>query len=171
MENARFAQILRRMEASGIASPAQLRGCEEQEIFELEKKYNVLLPYSYRQYLQVMGHDSSKLFGFDHVAAVYAAVIDITADWSQYLEEEEMGPPASFVLPQDALLISERLGDQFEFIRCVDKADSTVWYFNTWDWEIRVSYLSVYEWLECWCGQSEDAIASGYFNPSSRGFR
>jgi hypothetical protein len=57
-----------------------------------------------------------------------------------------------------------RLGEQFEFIRCSGQEDSTVWYFNTWEWQVRESSPSVLAWLETWCEEAERAIASGYFD-------
>ena len=72
-------------------------------------------------------------------------------------------PPDGFELPADALVILGRLGEQFDFIRCTNQDDSPVWYLNSWDWKVVESFPSVNDWLECWCGQAEEAIESGYF--------
>ncbi|NVE01761.1 SMI1/KNR4 family protein [Massilia sp. BJB1822] len=159
-----FKRLLKRMEHSRVASSQNVLGCTEQEVIAIEKKYKLRLPQVYRRYLETMGHRSGRLFAFDHVAAFYSAVLNLTADAPNDWSEDGLDPPSDFLLPRNHLLISERLGDQFEFICCNGDNESPVWYFNTWDWEIRLQHQSVQEWLECWCTQSEDAIASGYFS-------
>jgi hypothetical protein len=84
--------------------------------------------------------------------------------WAECHAEDGSGPPSTFEFPADALLIAGRLGDQFEFIRCMGQEDSPVWYFNTWEWLVRESHPSVLAWLECWCGEAERAIADGYYD-------
>jgi len=164
----RFQQLLLRMERSGIASPPQLVGCSEQEIAALEARYNLCLPQTYMLYLRVMGHKSGRLFTCDHMAVYYRNVLAMTAEqrqvWAECNDEDGSGPPPNFDLPADALLIAGRLGDQFEFIRCRSQEDSSVWYFNTWEWQTRESNPSVLAWLETWCGEAERAVASGYFD-------
>jgi hypothetical protein len=66
-------------------------------------------------------------------------------------------------LPGDALLIYGHL-EQFEFIRCGGQDDSPVWYFNTWEWQVRQTEACVLAWLESWCIEAEWTIASGYFD-------
>jgi hypothetical protein len=115
----------------------------------------------------MMGHKSGRLFTCDHMAVYYRHVLEMTAQqrrmWAECNAEDGSGPPPEFDLPLDALLIAGRLGDQFEFIRCNGQEDSALWYFNTWEWQVRQSNPSVFAWLETWCGEAEDAIASGYF--------
>jgi hypothetical protein len=69
----------------------------------------------------------------------------------------------AFSLPSDALLVAGRLDEQWQFIRCTDQTDSPVWHFGEDDWSIRQVHASVLDWLNCWCGIAEEAIASGYF--------
>jgi len=60
-------------------------GCTEEEIQELEKKLNVFLPESYKEFLLWMGKDSGGfLRGSDFL---YPKIIDIQ-DWSWELIEE-----------------------------------------------------------------------------------
>jgi hypothetical protein len=110
-----------------------------------------------------MGHRSGRLFTSDHMAVLYSYVVEMTADrrrkWAGHTSDDEGGPPSTFQLPPDALLIASRLGEQFEFIRCNRQDDSPVWYFNDWEWEIRQSHSSVLGWLECWCAAAEQAIS------------
>jgi len=164
----RFQRLLQRMEWSAVAALSQLVGCSEQEVSALEVRYGIRLPQTYTLYLRVMGHKSGRLFTSDHMAVFYRYVLEKTAEerqtWLECNAEDGSGPPSEFDLPPDALLIAGRLGDQFEFIRCSGQEDSPVWYFNTWEWQVRESHPSVLAWLECWCGEAENAFASGYFD-------
>lgn len=173
MDFDRFQRLLRRMEKSAVALPSQLVGCSEQEVAALEARYQLRLPQTYTTYLQVMGHKSGRLFTHDHMAVFYRYVLEMTADerqlWAKSNAVDGSGPPPGFELPPDGLLIAGRLGDQFEFIRCHGQDDSQVWYFNTWDWQMRESNSSVLAWLEAWCGEAERAIATGYFDQFPEG--
>jgi hypothetical protein len=164
----RFQRLLQRMERSGVASSSQFVGCSEQEINALEARYGLRLPQTYMHYLRVMGHRSGRLFTCDHTAVFYPCVLEMTAEqrrsWAECNADDGSGPPPEFELPRDALLIAGRLGDQFEYIRCSGQEDSPVWYFNTWEWQVQEFHPSVLAWLETWCGESEQAIASGYFD-------
>ena len=164
----RFSQILSRMASSHIATVTDLVGCSEIEIAALEVKYQIQLPHTYKKYLQIMGHRSGRLFTFDHMAVFYSYVLGMTGDLRQEWLAENV-PPEKFSLPADALIISGRLGEQFEFIRCTGGEDSPIWYFNTWEWNIRESQSSVITWLALWCGESEKAVASGYFEQNPNG--
>lgn len=164
----RFSQLLQRMEQSKVALPAQRVGCTEAEIAALETRYGLRLPQTYTLYLRTMGHQSGRLFAHDHMAVFYPYVLHMTADLRKEWAQEASGPPPGFALPEDALLIAGRLGQQFEFIRS-GQEDSPLWYFNTWEWEIRESHPSVLSWLEVWCEEAERAIASGYFDGLTEG--
>jgi len=168
MDEDPFARLLRRLEASRVAAFADLVGCTPGEIEALEARYGVRLPRTYRRYLEAMGHRSGRLFTCDHAAVFYPHVLAMTAEqqrlWAEARAEHGSGPPPEFELPVDALLIYGRLGEQFEFIRCDAQDDSPVWYFNTWEWQVRETEPSVLAWLESWCTEAEGAIASGYFD-------
>ena len=159
----RFRRLLDRMTANQVASAADLVGCSDAEIAALESRYTLRLPQSYRQYLQTMGHRSGRLFTHDHLAVFYRYVVNMTEDLKRDWAQGVDAPPATFSLPAGALLICGRLGAQFDYIQCVGTDDSPVWRFNTWDWKIVESRPSVHAWLEHWCGEAEQAIASGYF--------
>ena len=168
MDDARFDRLLRRMERSGVASQVQLIGCSPSEIAALEARYALRLPHSYRRYLEVMGHQSGKLFKHDHMAVTYPYVLAMTAEerqsWAACQAEDGSGPPPEFEFPDEALLIAGRLGEQFSFIRCMGQDDVPVWYLNNYRWQTREMHASVLDWLECWCEAAEGAIASGYFD-------
>jgi hypothetical protein len=150
--------LIRRMEQSQVALPDELRGCSESEIETLERTYNLSLPLVYREYLATMGHSSGRLFTYDHVDVTYPHVLAMTNEIRR-----ELGSDASRILRQDSLIISGRLGEQYEFLRCEANSDVSVWHFNLEDREVIESHASVVGWLQCWCEQAEEAIASGYF--------
>lgn len=55
----RFDAFVVRLINSGVASPTDLVGCSDEEIDQLERKYEIRLPTSYRLFLQVMGRSRS----------------------------------------------------------------------------------------------------------------
>lgn len=167
MDIARFDRLRHRMRRSRVSSEAECVGCSPEEVRILESRYAVRLPETYRYFLEVMGHSSGRLFTHDHLSVSYGHVLTMTADErdeQQRWSEDRNGPPPGFVLPSDALLIAGRLGEQFEFIRCIEPDDSPVWYYNTWDWQVSQAETSVLGWLESWCEEAEHAIADGYFS-------
>lgn len=165
-----FDGLLARLAASKVATTQDLQGCTAAEIARLEARYRLRLPASYQRYLELMGHRSGRLFTSDHMAVFYPDVLEMTDDvYARRIragENEESGDaraPVGFSLPSNALLIAGRLGEQWLFIRCAGQTDSPVWYFGEHDWTIKQVHASVLDWLHCWCGIAEEAIASGYF--------
>jgi SMI1 / KNR4 family (SUKH-1) len=171
-----FDRLLARMATSAVAEKRDLRGCTADEIASLESRYRLSLPKSYRRYLELMGHQSGRMFTSDHLAVFYKHVRDMTADFrvlrtglghDRYAGN--ITAPENFQLPPDALLIAGRLDAAWQFIRCSDVDDSPVWIFNEGDWNITQTNPSVVDWLNTWCGIAEDAIASGYFRENPAG--
>ena len=150
------------MRARSVVRDADLEGCSETEIAELERCCGVRLPVVYRRYLRLMGRASGRLFSHDHVDVTYEDVLGINERKTQRMdaaEPDERGP-----LPSDAFIISERLGEQWEFIRCDGTEDPVVWWFAEWEDAVKQSHGSVLAWLTVWCEAAEEAIASGYFD-------
>jgi SMI1 / KNR4 family (SUKH-1) len=171
-----FDPLLTRMTQLGVANRINMRGCSRAEIAFLEKRYGLALPSSYRCYLELMGHQSGRLFTSDHIAALYNHVCDLTDDFRIRRlgsgEEQRTGnmrAPSTFHLPTDALIVAGRLDAAWQFIRCRDADDSPVWTFDEDTWEIAETHASVLDWLITWCGVAEDAIASGYFRTYPKG--
>ena len=154
-----FDKFLDRLESDQIAFRSSLKGCTDDEITALEAKYSLTLPASYRAYLSIMGRRSGRLLTHDHYAASYEHVLNLTEDYS---EDWDAGAHAE--LPEDALVILGRLGDQFLMIRCLAPDDSPVWYFNEYETDIRREYSSVLDWLDSLAAEAEHAIQSGYYN-------
>ena len=161
-----FSELLSHLDATGIATPADLKGCTPQELEDLETRYKLVLPDSYRYFLTKMGHRSGRLFTHDHYSAGYEHVRHMTAE---YLEDCDQFPDEKHVeLPPDSLIIVGRLSEQFLMIRCNDPEDSTVWYFNEYDFELRQAYSSVLEWLCSTADEAKRAIDRGYYDMLSQ---
>jgi hypothetical protein len=158
----RLRIFLQHLHASGVAAPSDLTGCASQEIAELESQYGVRLPATYRWYLEAMGHKSGRLFKYDHWAVYFSDVLTMTARHRQMAIELPEEPIV--VLPDNALIIAGRLGEQFHFIRCDNPDDSPVWYFNEWDNRILDCKSSVIYWLYTHCDEAQHAIEKGYFD-------
>lgn len=160
----RFERLVQRMERSRVAQPHALVGCSPEEVQALESRYGLRLPRTYELFLRVMGYGADRLFTGDHLSVFYPDVLTMTDEWKARRAEmeaepdDESDPLRPFRLPDDALLIADRLGDQFEFIRCQGQDDSSVWYFNIWDDEIKVAHDSVLAWLESGCAQAENWV-------------
>lgn len=161
-----LAPLLARMERTGVASPAELRGCTPEEIAVLEARYGVRLPATYRRYLEAMGHDSGRLFRHDHYWAAYTQALTLTGEHRELAEDPKECP---LVLPEDALIVGERQGDVFAYIRCTDPRDSPVWWFDIYRWTPKESHPTVLAWLDSWCTEAEEAIAHGYFQANPGG--
>jgi hypothetical protein len=123
-----FRDLISHLKESGIASPADLKGCSSHEITALEERYNLKLPVTYLNYLATMGHGSGRLFTHDHYAATYEHVLSMTAQYRGDCLEFPDEPHVE--LPPDALIIVGRLDEQFLMIRCNSLDESPVWYFN-----------------------------------------
>src|SRR5689334_14280202 len=127
-----FDELLKRMQRSGVAAPAELLGCTPAQIRRLEARYSVTLPATYRRFLEVMGRKSGRLVTHDDLDVQYDYVLRATAELPGLLQERaELVPDAaSFALPALALIVLGRDREQFHYIRCDRVDDSAVWYFN-----------------------------------------
>jgi hypothetical protein len=76
-------QLTREMIDKNIVIESQLRGCSEEEIKNLESRYNIQLPHSYKEFLSKMGKNHGGLVNRDEYAIEYDAVIDMTGEYRQ----------------------------------------------------------------------------------------
>lgn len=159
MDQKRFDVFRRRLKAGRVIRWWEWRGCSAGEIAALERRYGVRLPATYRAYLQTMGHGAGKLFRHDHLAVTLAYVLDLTGRVRARTAAESAADP----LPSDALVILGRLDGYFQFIRCQDEEDSSVWDLDETGWQAERVHDSVLDWLEYWCDEAEAAIRQGYF--------
>jgi hypothetical protein len=162
MDEDRFRQLRRRLEAGRVIRWWQWRGCSKGEIAALEQRYGVHVPATYRAYLGTMGHGAGRLFTHDHLAVTLDHVLPMTDRVRARMAAEGAAHP----LPGDSLVILGRLDAYFQFIRCADTDDSSVWALDESGWQADGTpvHASVLDWLEFWCGEAESAIREGYFN-------
>ena len=67
-----FDNFVARLISSGVAATrAELVGCSDDKIEQLQRKYALSLPMSYRLFLRTMGHRNGRLFTHDHVTVSY----------------------------------------------------------------------------------------------------
>ena len=90
-----------------------------------------------------MGKSSGRLLACDHYAATYDDVLNATAKYRELVVE--CPDDNLFSLPPNALIINDRLGEQFQYIACDDPDDCGIWYFNEWDPVSEQSKTSIYE--------------------------
>lgn len=157
-----FDALAKRLVASGVAAEGKLVGCSEEEIRNLEENYHVRLPAAYRMYLSRMGRASGRLFSHDHVEASYPGVLKLTENY----RESHLTPAREgrVILPDNAVIILDRLGDQHVFVPCDGRSDPPVYYFADWDQAYCESHTSVLAWLETWLAEALDAIQAGYYD-------
>ena len=157
-----------RLGVDQIATEEDLRGCTTDEIGVLEFKYGVTLPIIYRRFLERLGHESGRLFKYDHLATSYEHVLDMTAEARRYAVLEGEVDRFKEVITQIDLIILGRLGEQFYFIRCDRTDDSAVYFFNNSSFESGLAYGSVVEYLNAIADECVEAIESGYFRNSEK---
>jgi len=143
-----------------IITKKRLIGCSKDEVDILESKYDLVFPRSYKEYLYKMGKGAGVLFRYDHFAVTYDYITGLTNSEREKIREFS---EYNVELPDNAFIISGRLGEQFLFIECTGDQDSKVLYYNEWDQNVVIAYESVYEWLDNIYAECIAAIESGYF--------
>src|SRR5579872_2249652 len=153
MERDLIDRLVERMYETRVACPDELRGCSADEIAALEAKYSIVLPDTYRRFLEVMGHSAGQLFAHDRVEASYEQVLQMTEEQRRWHRDEPEEQPIS--LPADALIVLGRLREQFSFIRCRGTADSPIYYYEMLaDAAVQYWSPSLVTWLNLWCDEA-----------------
>jgi hypothetical protein len=157
-----------RLVDSGVARPAELKGCTPDEVAIFETDFGLRLPRTYRRFLERMGHSAGKLFAWDHVDAYYPAVLSMLDDLRAPRDEPVDSPDEhtylrTVTLPEKALVILGRLDEQFHYIVCDGGEDAPVFHFSEEGNPPEQVYGSVLDWLEVWRLGAEEAIRGGYF--------
>src|SRR5436190_10666765 len=163
MAKDQFAELLARMAATGVASADELEGCTAAEIRQLESRYGIRLPATYRHFLAVMGRRSGRLFTHDWVYAEYTDVLETTAEVREQLAEDK----SRYELPSDALVILSR-DFAYNFIRCNRTDDSAVWALDLGADRGRAKQTrpSVIGWIRAWADEAAEVVASGWYEVS-----
>jgi hypothetical protein len=53
-------EAIAQLTAAGLTTAAELRGCTQDDITEIEAKYRIMLPAAYRRFLTAMGRSAGK---------------------------------------------------------------------------------------------------------------
>src|SRR5438876_6629617 len=121
-----FSEFVEHLRETSVAR--ELRGCTAAEVRFVEEKFGCTLPLAYKLYLETMGHSAGRLFTHDHLAVTFEYVMKLRDVLDEAMAEPPQAGTPQFRLPQHALVIAGRLGDQFLYILCDQPDDSAVFY-------------------------------------------
>jgi hypothetical protein len=146
---------LEKMADMGIIDLDDIQGCSLDEIADLEEKYSIRLPASYRSFLLHLGKKFGNLVDRNEYDIDYESVLRMTEEEKNFIKEANEDPEeASFKelieLPEKALLILGRIPDgaQFYFIPCEGGEDSEVHYYNSDTQMIKKAHDSFWDVLD-----------------------
>ncbi|MBL8196215.1 MAG: SMI1/KNR4 family protein [Blastocatellia bacterium] len=118
-----MSQLVKRLISSGIANSNSIKGCNINEINNLESILNIKLPTMYKSFLLVMGHRAGSFYvGTD---MFYNSLFDIQK-WARELLVEDGSP---FILPCDTFILSMHQGYQFTYFRTDEENDDPPVYY------------------------------------------
>jgi hypothetical protein len=144
-----MAELVKELLDKRTATATSIRGCSDAEIAELEYKYGVRVPDTYREFLRRLGHRAGRLVTSEF-NIYYPDVMQMTAMYREYCAEAAHWPQDEtrpIELPSGQLIISNRYGEQFLAIECSGQEDSPVYYFNEWQDQVKTQYFGVMEYL------------------------
>ena len=133
-------QLAQRIIAAGLAQPDEIVGCNTEEIESVEAKFDIKLPQTYREWLEIMGRGAGHyLAGSD---TFYPDILQLR----EYAEEllTENGNP--FSLSPDAFVFLMHQGYQFLYFNTTpEHPDPPVMYYIEGEaLEVRWQSLSDY---------------------------
>ena len=125
-------KLLKRIFELGLAVPEELVGCSDQEISQLEEKYQVKLPESYKEFLLTMGKNFGRLVDTNEYRIDYDSVMTMTEKEQKFIDECKAEGENVADLPKNTIIILGRSdGTQFYLIEAQDNTDSPVFYYNS----------------------------------------
>ncbi len=137
-------QLIERLLIRNIINENDLRPCSEEDIAELERLHDVILPQSYKTFLLRMGRGAGCFLKSDHWSAFFDDFRDSTDLGGKVELAEEFGlqlPPHSFVF-------ASRLGDvHFYFIADGTTSDPPVYGYSDCGYQGEV-YKSFWGFIE-----------------------
>jgi hypothetical protein len=133
---------------------SELVGCTSEEVQALERKYNIILPDSYKSFLLKMGKVNHLVdineysIDYDSVLRMTEREIEVIDEVKREIEEEGLDETVT-ELPKNALLILGRCdGSQFYLIISEGGDDSPVYYYNSDDDVIKKEHDSFWGVLD-----------------------
>jgi hypothetical protein len=131
-----------RLIAAGLAEPAMIRGCPEEEIARLEEGLGVALPAVYRQFLRRMGRSAARfLTGTDFL---FADLGGLRLQAQQSLHETKAG----FRLKDTDFVFAAHQGYEFLFFDAQESDDPAVWHYEEGDSAPQKVFGRFSEWLD-----------------------
>jgi SMI1 / KNR4 family (SUKH-1) len=133
---------LTRLIEAGLAEPAKIRGCREEEIGRLEKELGVVLPAFYRLFLTRMGRSAGAfLSGTDFL---FADLGGLRLQAEQLLHESKAG----FRLSDTDFVFAVHQGYQFLFFDTKESDDPAVWRYQEGDAASQKAFSHFSQWLD-----------------------
>jgi hypothetical protein len=127
-----------------LARPDLIKGCSEKEIFELEKKCNVILPKSYIAFLKYFGHGLGGQIMYD-IDILCNKILGLTDFLRNEILIEEEDP----LLPEKAFVFSARYGEQYMFFDLENpRNESSIFYYKVDDKEFTFIDKTILDILE-----------------------
>ncbi|HMM27598.1 MAG: SMI1/KNR4 family protein [Chloroflexota bacterium] len=108
----------------GIAAPATIRGCSEDELRALEAHHGRPLPRAYREFLRVMGHEMGELFAESEIRCG-PHLLTLRADAEAMLRAGGVQTP----LPDSAIVFAGHGPDAFDFFLSGESDDPPVYQY------------------------------------------
>lgn len=136
---ARCEAFVDRLIRTGVAAPGEVRGCSDDEIDDLESRYGVRLPRSYRLFLRRMGQAAGRL-GECPDDLLYPAARKLAG-----MRGELRHLPADFIVVFEGMELPWYLG-----LRCQGEDDPPVYYFDFEDEVVVIqrTYASWFDFLD-----------------------
>jgi hypothetical protein len=123
-------------------------GCSESEIEEIERKYNIVLTDSYKEFLKLCGH-SCVAFDKKEFNYKYKHIECMTEQVLQGREQLMEAAGESFVkLPEKVFFIMDRYGYEFDYIVAESGVDSGVYFYNYHRETSEKVFESIGEWFK-----------------------
>jgi SMI1-KNR4 cell-wall len=143
VKNACFVErAVTRLIEAGLAEPAVIRGCREEEIGRLEKDLGVALPAFYRQFLMRMGRSAGAFLSGTDFLFVDLGGLRLQAE--QLLHETKAG----FRLKNTDFVFAVHQGYEFLFFDSKESGDPAVWRYEESDPAPQKVFSHFSEWLD-----------------------
>jgi SMI1/KNR4 family protein SUKH-1 len=131
-----------RLIAAGLADPATIQGCRDEDIERLERESGVALPIAYRLFLRRMGRSAGAfLVGTDFR---FADLGGLLRQAEQLLQETQ----SPFRLKDADFVFAVHQGYQFLFFDTTESDDPAVWLYDDGEAAPREVFDHFSEWLE-----------------------
>lgn len=136
------SSLIEKMIEADLAEADEIVGCSDAEIAELEKKFQVQLPQSYKDFLSKMGKSAGWLLqGSDFY---YPEVIKCRGSAERLLERDE----SEFRLSASSFVFLQHQGYQFFFFDTAEAAEPPVYRYIEGDEKPEKVGESFSTWLE-----------------------